>query len=330
MTTEDAQLAANATAGEVEVPPGLSMGSVGMLSLTFEVPKAPLPPPYPGEVVHHYTSTAGIIGMVENACIWASSIRSLNDGAEAQYGMDLIRDEWQRSKSQHDKGLQHVIGTILERSADLIDHSRIFVACASERGDDLGQFRNYGDVAVALATTGALGLAEDPVQFPDDLLYLSTGGSIHWRRVLYSRRKQRAAARDLFDGIAKDCLKHGYTEHPPEYNDILFHTHMWWYSNLAPLMKHTSFEQEREVRLVRLTSPRFTTPLHRASNLGVVPYVRLRTVAPPDTPAPLPIRGVHVGITPYGEPAELGVRSLLNAHGYADASVTRTAMPFRG
>jgi len=301
-----------------------------MLSLTFLIPKAPLPQPFPGEVVYHYTSTQGLIGIVESGCLWATSIRSLNDGSEAQYGMDLIRDEWIRSRSQHAKPLQEVIATILERSASLLDHSRIFVACASERGDDLGQFRNYGDVALALATAGPLDLAEDPVQFPDDLLYLSTGGRNQWRRVLYTRTKQRAAARALFVGIAQDCIKHAYTERAPEPNDILFHTHMWWYSNLAPLMKHPAFAQEKEVRMVRLTSPRFTDPLHRASHLGVVPYVRLRTVTADGSHAPLAIRGVHVGITPYGEPAELGVRSLLDSHGYADATVTRTAMPFRG
>lgn len=313
------------------LPPGLSLRGLhagDRFTLTFEIPKAPLPPRFSGRPVYHYASHPGALGIVSSHTLWASSIRSLNDGSEAVWGRQVIRDHWERRKRQYPNPLQSVMSELLERAEASLDESRVFVLCASERGDDLGQFRNYGDVALTIDTNVPLDIRDDPIGFPDLLHRDSTGYG--WRKVLYSKRSQDAAARALIEGFARELIRLDRTETLGAPNDISSITMCWWYASLVPLVKHAAFSQEREVRLVRGVTSAFTNPLHRVSYLGVVPYVEMERVTDSDERAPLPLTGAHLGPIHYPEPAELGLRSLLRSKGYADATVTRTAAPFRG
>jgi hypothetical protein len=296
--------------------------------MTFEIPKAPLPPRFSARPVYHYASHPGVLGIVLTHSLWASSIRSLNDGSEAAWGRQVIREYWERHKRHYPEPLRSVMGDLLERAEASLDESRVFVLCASERGDDLGQFRNYGDVALAIDTSAALDIRDDPIGFPDVLHRDSTGYG--WRKVLYSKRAQDRAADDLIEGFARELIRLGRTDSLGATNDIASITMCWWYASLVPLIKHSAFSQEREVRLVRAVTSAFTKPLHRVSYLGVVPYVEMERVTDSDKRVPLPLTGAHLGPIHYPEPAELGLRSLLRSNGYESATVTRTATPFRG
>jgi hypothetical protein len=46
----------------------------------------------PPEILYHYTSQAGLLGIIESKCIWATEIRYLNDASEFQYFLDLVRE----------------------------------------------------------------------------------------------------------------------------------------------------------------------------------------------------------------------------------------------
>src|SRR5665811_2299535 len=175
--------------------------------------------------------------------------------------------------------------------------------------DGRGQFRHYGDVALALRTDVALNLRSDPIPFPHTLYWVSTGYG--WRKVIYAKRAQEAAARALIDGFARELERHGRTKDPGAPNDIISITMCWWYASLVPLIKHSAFAQEREVRLVRIATGGFTEPSHRVSYLGIVPYVPLERVAEKDDDHRLPLIGAHLGPIHHPEPAELGLRSLL-------------------
>jgi hypothetical protein len=328
--TEDAPTPVHEDADD-GLPPGLSLRGLhagDRFTMTFEIPKAPLPPRFSGRPVYHYASHQGVLGIVSDHALWASSIRSLNDGSEAVWGRQVIRDHWERRKRDYPEPLQSVMSDLLERAESSLDESRVFVLCASERGDDLGQFRNYGDVALAIDANIPLDVRDDPIGFPDVLHRDSTGYG--WRKVLYSKRSHEAAARALIHGFASELIRLGKTEALGAPNDISSITMCWWYASLVPLIKHSAFSQEREVRLVRGVTSAFTNPLHRVSYLGVVPYVEMERVTESGERAPLPLLGAHLGPIHYPEPAELGLRSLLRSAGYVDATVTRTATPFRG
>ena len=47
------------------------------------------------EVIYHYTTQAGLLGIIGNGEIWASDLRYLNDSAEYHHALKLIDDEMQ-------------------------------------------------------------------------------------------------------------------------------------------------------------------------------------------------------------------------------------------
>ena len=47
----------------------------------------------PPEILYHYTSQAGLIGMLHTKTIWASKIHYLNDSKEFALALKLARDE---------------------------------------------------------------------------------------------------------------------------------------------------------------------------------------------------------------------------------------------
>ena len=45
------------------------------------------------EILYHYTSQTGLIGMLNTETIWASKIRYLNDSKEFALALELASDE---------------------------------------------------------------------------------------------------------------------------------------------------------------------------------------------------------------------------------------------
>jgi hypothetical protein len=44
------------------------------------------------EIIYHYTSQQGLLGIVNGKSLWVSSIRHLNDAAEFGYSVEMIRE----------------------------------------------------------------------------------------------------------------------------------------------------------------------------------------------------------------------------------------------
>lgn len=46
----------------------------------------------PKELLYHYTTISGLKGIVESQSLWASDVRYMNDSAELQYIISLLKD----------------------------------------------------------------------------------------------------------------------------------------------------------------------------------------------------------------------------------------------
>ena len=51
-------------------------------------------------VLYHYTSLSGLLGIIENKCIWASDIRYLNDSNEFSYTIELASELFKAKEHQ--------------------------------------------------------------------------------------------------------------------------------------------------------------------------------------------------------------------------------------
>ena len=110
------------------------------------------------EILYHYTTTAGLIGILSNRGIWATDSWFLNDSSEVRYGLGIVRARLNRYSKQADRpepeqsALKGAMG-ILE--LDLSSVMRSLVACFSAHDDQLSQWRAYsGGGGVALGFDG--------------------------------------------------------------------------------------------------------------------------------------------------------------------------------
>lgn len=92
--------------------------------------------------LYHYTSQAGLIGIVDSDTLWASDVLYLNDVSEYIYTADLAQKLVRKLRASHDKEDIKKFQSILE-SGLKEPLSRVYVCSFSEEGDLLSQWRGY-------------------------------------------------------------------------------------------------------------------------------------------------------------------------------------------
>ena len=100
----------------------------------------------PPDVLYHYTSQRGLLGIIEKKKLWATHIRYLNDSKEFDYALELARKLLRKERDSGDeqrtrfaeKGLAQ-----LNNSLDINTPFTVYVASFSRNHDQLSQWRAY-------------------------------------------------------------------------------------------------------------------------------------------------------------------------------------------
>lgn len=206
----------------------------------------------------HYTSAAGLQGIIETKSIWATDHRFLNDPSEFTHGWAIVIAALKRRKAELDQ-----ISTEVWHSIEALrEHSErggvfAFVGSLTSEGDLLSQWRGYG---------GGRGFA---IGFNEDWLLQNAaaqGFDIH--PVVYDPPDQQRAAEDVVALLLKLL-----SEKPTMFlTDVM---QQWWKHALkvALVLKDKNFNEERESRLVWIGlgwPPELRT---RFTGAGIVPYL---------------------------------------------------------
>lgn len=179
----------------------------------------------------HYTNQAGLLGILESNCLWATAVDFLNDESEYSYGLALLENALVERCNQveNDKRMEmHLLRGQLRR------FPAVCVASFTEEGDLLSQWRAYGGGSGGFA----LGFRRE------HLRGLAEGQGFYLEKCIYPQKDQAKAVDELMDewherirqgkstiGCAKSASK------------------------LAVRLKHESFEEEREWRLIGMPKP---------------------------------------------------------------------------
>jgi len=262
----------------------------------------------------HYTSLAGLMGIVTKGRIWASNVSFLNDHRELQHGLAAslaairvlsksgVAAKWR--------------GPLKDAEAKLRNGNipNTYAACFCTRTDSLSQWRGYGggEQGISLTFTRAA------------LTKLLAKDNARLHRVVYcdlttEKRMKKAVedqlgSLDEFDELLGESSPEGRNREA--YDAIC---------GLLPKFKHLSFSDERELRFV-VQQPDMTDKVcFRPVGNVIVPYLALG----PGPGVKLPIKTVRVG---PGRNPELTVQSLklfLSQHGYGEVPVVPSKVPFR-
>lgn len=259
----------------------------------------------PHSKIFHYTSQSGLIGIVATKSLWATSIHHLNDATEFGYARTLMKAAVAKKQRDAQPRLIHALNEELDNSARI----NLFIACFSEERDLLSQWRAYcpGGNGYSIGFT----YAQLAVQMERQDFFLAP--------CVYDVPQQEKIIAELLDDalseaampdsdvhqIASDCLRKFFVA--------------------GPLLKHPSFAEEVEWRLVS-KYPKFITDDQIAVREGKsmpLPYFRFR-LAEENEPFPKP--SIVVGPNPHMDLAVLSVQFLLGSFG---TDIKPTQIPYR-
>lgn len=193
----------------------------------------------------HYTSSAGLKGIVESGRLRLSDIFGLNDPSEMRHGVQYALNALQRAAANGHKGAQLFAWRFSEQLGGKLEKiSRQFVACFSPSGDDLGQWRAYADNGKGFA----LGLDGPRLEAAfGQMPHLS--GSF---TMIYDEQSLRKAAEQIatealraaefpvgkrYDGPTVSAFLHAISV---QTSNAILYTAMYF--------KHPAYESEREYR----------------------------------------------------------------------------------
>lgn len=275
------------------------------------------------DVVYHYTTAAGLLGICTSKKIWATDIRYLNDSEEFQYTLDLAAAHLASLDDKITGEQEKLLISEWKETLEVALRVRVYVASFSENGDQLSQWRAYGR-----GSGYAIGFT--PLVLMNALLQHSHPSS--WLRCVYDRAQQlenlQYATTYLLEKFAA-----GPIPEPPDdvtYRmgfEIDFFGHLLV---LAGCFKHPAFEEEAEWRLIvrqetlagAVVGRRF-----RQSSRTLAPYL--------DVPLGLQDSGglrvdqVVVGPNPHMDNAVSAVSGLLEQEGITHDGVTPSVIPYR-
>ncbi|WP_329167542.1 DUF2971 domain-containing protein (plasmid) [Streptomyces sp. NBC_01717] len=265
------------------------------------------------EVVYHYTTAAGLHGIVSNITLWASDASFLNDAQELTYSHDYLLAELQKSVqwlerhraprpigggagADHDE-LVDVFNAIIAELDQAVTLSpeqlHVYVTCFCNSGDLLSQWRGYGG-----AGGFALGIQAE---------------------ALYDLSKQKARE-GLFDKVCygiDEGIERGWIDRwPPN------RTPQYSITNALAMIKHPAFREEQEWRLMIPDRGTRDDLRFRVGPIGLIPYLQL------DLPVDA-VKRVIVGPGRHIGERISGVRQLLDRFGLNDVPVEPSKAPLR-
>jgi hypothetical protein len=248
----------------------------------------------PTETLYHYTSLAGLLGIIGSRELRASDIRYMNDSAELRHTLDLLNRQVTRrilSGVDHPEHLNAFLDWLGRR---IVSGPMLFGASFRANGNLLSQWRGYSVHGKGVS------LGFDPFEIARRAH--AQGFSVG--RCIYDPQAQERLIEEVIDGVEKlagapqDAASRAQERFQHIEEDLL---------RIAAVLKHPAFEEEQEWRIV---SPIIASAHHPAVHFRegasmLVPYFAFRLAAD-DAPG---VSLNHVYIGPSSN-AELSMHSL--------------------
>lgn len=316
------------------------------------------PPP----ILYHYTSQAGLLGIIESKCIWATEIHYLNDSSEFQYFFDLVNEVGDDLAEEIGRSKEGVSAGVVGRGiATLLSFSNVpgdimkfpyFVTSFTAQGDLLSQWRAYSREDIGYS----IGFSSSKLE------QMARVNRFRLVECTYDADRHRRIIRNLFQTavLAESAIK-GYIENGrltedgaksigllisskelPRQTVISAHlTNPKSALDEVPLalaigllksgqtFKNSAFSEEKEWRVVSNLTP--LTMLmgnvrFRTGKHMIVPYVEfwLTDSAHRD----MPIEEVIIGPSPHKRLSQASVEALLETRGIS-SKVKTSQIPYR-
>jgi len=269
----------------------------------------------------HYTSIRGFQAIVTGKTIWATDLRFLNDREEFIHARKVADEIAAASPELDSNGFPNK--SFLEKAVALafdsgpLAASQVFVASFSASQDQLGQWRGYSHGSSGVSLAFDLKAFRPPVESeslvsfapcvyrPVEKKELVLHALHHFMEDLGDNRAkafkaacelnpEKLTARNK-EQVVKEYFEANPSKKPPfeEFLATVLKTRIDC-MRIVALLKHSSFEEESEWRLVLPTLPKTpmkNPPRYRVEKTTLIPYI----AHPFSVAAPLPLVDIILG-----------------------------------
>jgi hypothetical protein len=264
--------------------------------------------------ISHYTTIGGMMGIIEDGCVWASNVSYLNDREELTHGLSgatraleiVTKDE------TYAKWVSSLRAVVKEIQSGRMPNT--YAACFCQGSDVLSQWRGYGGSEQAVAISFDRADLEALLSSQKAVLYPVVYGKLNANQQITEQLRENLDELTIFEHAAGD---YSLAEKRRRAYRML--------SRLLPQFKNIGFQDEREWRFVVQHETVREQVCFRAVGNVVVPYIKLG----PGEGSPLPIRRIRVGPGREMDLTKRSVELYLGSRGYSDVKVFITKVPFR-
>jgi hypothetical protein len=306
------------------------------------------------DLLYHYTDQNGLLGILNDKCIWATHLRYLNDTSEGGIVFRVVLDEL-NSRINSDSmmelfGMQPVERTGKVECEDEEIHSQgvaisswvtsqdVLVASFSEEGNLLSQWRAYSGVAGGysigfsrsyLCAVGEHFLLDRPGRFYSDSNALV--------RCRYCDKREEELLKADVENLVTAYITEATSKKQsgPGIGIEGFNTpgaialkYFLPLGTRSAITKNEAFREEAEWR--------FAFPLHRNDTHADLEFRAGRSMLTPFLKVPLEwgderigIKKIMVGPCPHGDEATRSVQMLLKCQGIRGVEVVPSRIPYR-
>lgn len=219
-------------------------------------------------MIYHYTDLTAVKSITENATVWLTEYRYLNDKAEFITGLDILRQALALNQEYSDDYPADFIKKLKE-AINFINHAdfktptaaeNLFVASFSKSADSLSQWRSYGMFMLAFE-----GEFISPSQIEDEFYRLECHYAVDNKEVI--KHAGDIIRQKIIPELFRLCKRDNI--------NLIFLRLSELIEIYALSFKHKAFESEQEVRLVikyRNNAPEIK---FRVKGDLLIPYIEL-------------------------------------------------------
>jgi hypothetical protein len=280
---------------------------------------------FPGRppALYHYTSGNGLIGIIKSGKLWSTQVNCLNDASEYVYAIARLQSRAEIFlSSPQPPNVQFLLETIiteLKRPLPLGVRGW-FVACFTEVGDDLSQWRGYSG-----------GEGGYSIEFDSDSLMRMIHKGVSLGKIEYDEVRQNVFLDDLLKKTVSFFLDGMEKQRAPtreEWTNDFLACWSWYIEIFAPIIKHPKFKEEREWRLLYPFNDEAIPRMEYMQKSSMLTkHVPLTLMTENGKPR-LPLKSVVVGPCRHVYISRISVGDLLKTCGYA-VPVGVTEIPYQ-
>ncbi|PTQ65047.1 Protein of unknown function (DUF2971) [Nitrosomonas oligotropha] len=286
-------------------------------------------------MLYHYTSLAGLIGVINNKSIWASHCEFLNDSNEFSHALSFAKG-YSSNIFMEDDYLA-VFGWVVRDSLEKMQKHDVFVCSFSEKPDLLSQWRGYCPQGSGIC----IGFDEDKIrQFCDkygfklekciyDIKAQETKILSYLNECLekFPKPELTRAEYDALDtsGRCEHELRYRVLVETGTNKELAYGATSVFCENIndiAFLMKDYGFHEESEWRII--CSNPSNKKEFRHSNSHIIPYITLPLIEEfKDS-----IKEIIIGPNPEKHRCKKSIEHLVESNGLESIEIKLSKIPF--